>query len=201
MTIGERIKRLRLYKCLTQEDLAVAAATTKQTTYKYENNTGKFLSRKPSITYTDGGFKKFPSIIVNTSNPAIGGSSPRLIDLQSGLAVTHQPLMGGIYIPVDFGISMPCFSIGTKYSFLRMKITFPTLNGTLNNDSSTWRPTEWYTFEATQPVSIPDAANYMCRDFNDTVIGPMVMYPKNVTSPQDYDGVGSNCYITLELLK
>lgn len=170
-------------------------------TYKYENNTGKFLSRKPSITYTDGGFKKFPSIIVNTSNPAIGGSSPRLIDLQSGLAVTHQPLMGGIYIPVDFGISMPCFSIGTKYSFLRMKITFPTLNGTLNNDSSTWRPTEWYTFEATQPVSIPDAANYMCRDFNDTVIGPMVMYPKNVTSPQDYDGVGSNCYITLELLK
>jgi len=38
MTIGERIKRLRLYKCLTQEDLAVAAATTKQTIYKYENN-------------------------------------------------------------------------------------------------------------------------------------------------------------------
>ena len=38
MTIGERIKDIRLSKGLTQEDLALAADTTKQTIYKYENN-------------------------------------------------------------------------------------------------------------------------------------------------------------------
>lgn len=36
MTIGERIKRLRCELCLTQDDLALAANTTKQTIHKYE---------------------------------------------------------------------------------------------------------------------------------------------------------------------
>lgn len=38
MTIGERMKEIRTIRGLTQEDLAVAASTTKQTIYKYENN-------------------------------------------------------------------------------------------------------------------------------------------------------------------
>lgn len=38
MTIGERIKEVRIDRGLTQEDLAIAAKTTKQTIYKYENN-------------------------------------------------------------------------------------------------------------------------------------------------------------------
>ena len=36
MTIGERIKQLRTAQGLTQEELAVAAHTTKQNIYKYE---------------------------------------------------------------------------------------------------------------------------------------------------------------------
>jgi transcriptional regulator with XRE-family HTH domain len=36
MTIGEKIKNLRINHSLTQEELAIAAKTTKQTIHKYE---------------------------------------------------------------------------------------------------------------------------------------------------------------------
>lgn len=39
MTIGDRIKQVRLSKGITQEELAQAAHTIKQTICKYENNT------------------------------------------------------------------------------------------------------------------------------------------------------------------
>ena len=38
MTVGERIKSSRIAKGATQEELAKALGTTKQTVYKYENN-------------------------------------------------------------------------------------------------------------------------------------------------------------------
>ena len=37
MDIGQRIKRIRLEKHLTQDELAFRIDTTKQTIYKYEN--------------------------------------------------------------------------------------------------------------------------------------------------------------------
>lgn len=37
MTVGERIKKIRLEKQMTQDDLAAKIQTTKQTIHKYEN--------------------------------------------------------------------------------------------------------------------------------------------------------------------
>ena len=45
MTIGDRIKSSRIAKGATQEELAKALNTTKQTIYKYENN---IISNIPS---------------------------------------------------------------------------------------------------------------------------------------------------------
>lgn len=50
MTVGERIKAAREIKGATQEELARAANTTKQTIYKYENN---IVSNIPSNRIED----------------------------------------------------------------------------------------------------------------------------------------------------
>lgn len=50
MTVGQRIKKMRLNKNMTQDELAIKINTTKQTIHKYENG---IISNIPSSKISD----------------------------------------------------------------------------------------------------------------------------------------------------
>ncbi len=82
MNIGERIKKIRLKKNLTQDELALKINTTKQTIYKYENG---IITNIPSskIEAIANALNTTPEYLMGWENNSKSSATSKLIDDES----------------------------------------------------------------------------------------------------------------------
>lgn len=150
--------------------------------YVYEDNTGMFLPRYPSVSAMDG------SCYVYDDNARGYATHPALLDGGVMIPTVAAPLYTGAYLPSSYSQSMPFFAIGDATARIRVTMDVMFGNTTELNSSQDPKTDHHYSFSACRSVLVSSPSTYAVTAFSGEIFGNIAIAPRNAETPSTPSG-------------